>query len=194
VVACANVAGLLLQRRALAPSRNRRAPLAGGTRTAILRSLLGEHLVLAIAAAAGGVLVAQWMIPSLVALAPPGLVGDPAYRPRQPDCRWSIAAAVLTTLLAGLIPSAAISSAKPGDALNSAPARPRAAAAGRQTGLVRSRPQFSVRRSCCWWVRDCFAETRCCGWGERAAGVQSGTAIAGIRTGTGTAGAGELQR
>jgi hypothetical protein len=117
VVACANVAGLLLSD---ARSRHHETAVRlslGGTRAAILRSLLGEHLVLAIAAAAGGVLVAQWMIPSLVALAPPGLVGDQPIGLDNRIAAWSIAGAVLTTLLAGLIPSAAISSARPGDAL-----------------------------------------------------------------------------
>ncbi len=117
VVACSNVAGLLLS-----DARSRQHETAvrlalGGTRGAIVRQLMAEHAVLALAAGTSGVLLATWLIPSLTALAPPGLMGDQAVALDPRMAAWAVAAAVVTTLLAGLIPSTAISSTKPGDAL-----------------------------------------------------------------------------
>ena len=67
--------------------------------------------------APSGVLLASWLLPSLTALAPPGLIGDQAVTLDPRMAAWAIGAAVVTTLLAGLIPSTAISSTKPHDAL-----------------------------------------------------------------------------
>jgi putative ABC transport system permease protein len=89
----------------------------GGSRGAILRALIAEHLVLAVGAAAGGVLLANWILPSLVALAPPGLVGGQAVSLDRQVAAWSVIAALVTTLLAGMIPAAAIARTRPGHAL-----------------------------------------------------------------------------
>jgi hypothetical protein len=114
IVACSNVAGLLLS-----DARTRHHETAvrlalGGTRWAIVRQLALEHGLLAVGAAAGGVLLAVWLIPSLTVLAPPGLIGDQTVALNAQIAGWSIAAAVVTTFLAGLIPAAAVSSTKPG--------------------------------------------------------------------------------
>jgi putative ABC transport system permease protein len=117
VVACSNVAGLLL-----GDARSRHHETAvrlslGGTRWAILRQLFVEHALLATAAGVGGVVLATWLIPSLVALAPAGLVRDRTVALDPEIAAWSVAAAIVTTFLAGLIPAAAISSTMPGDVL-----------------------------------------------------------------------------
>ena len=117
LVACANVAGLLLS-----DARSRQHETAvrlslGGTRFAILRSLVSEHLLLGIAAAVSGVLAASWMLPSLVALAPPGLVGAQEVSIDRRIATWAVAAALVTTLAAGLIPAVAITRTRPGDAM-----------------------------------------------------------------------------
>jgi len=117
VVACSNVAGLLLSD---ARSRHHETAVRlslGGSRFAILRQLFVEHAMLAAAAGVGGVVLATWLIPSLVALAPAGLVRDRAVVLHPEIAAWSIAAAIVTTFLAGLIPAAAISSTMPGDVL-----------------------------------------------------------------------------
>ncbi|HEX5070675.1 MAG TPA: ABC transporter permease, partial [Vicinamibacterales bacterium] len=117
VVACSNVAGLLLS-----DARSRRHETAvrlalGGSRFAILRALMVEHGVLAIVAAVAGVLLASWLIPVLSALAPAGLIGDQAVRLDPRIAGWAIAASIVTTLVAGLVPATTISSARPTDSL-----------------------------------------------------------------------------
>jgi putative ABC transport system permease protein len=117
IVACSNVAGLLLS-----DARSRHHEMAvrlalGGSRFAILKQITAEHAVLAVAAAASGVLLANWLIPALTTLTPPGLLGSQDVTLDRTLALWSVAAAVITTMVAGLIPSAAISGTKPADAL-----------------------------------------------------------------------------
>jgi len=117
IVACSNVAGLLLSD---AQSRQHETAVRlalGGSRGAILRQLMAEHAVLAIAAGGSGVLLAWWLLPALTALAPPGLIGNQPVVLDPTVAALGIAAAVVTTLVAGLIPSTAISSTKPAAAL-----------------------------------------------------------------------------
>jgi predicted permease len=119
VVACANVAGLLLSD---ARSRHHETAVRlslGGTRFAIVRQLMTEHLTLGIAAAVGGVLLARWLVPVLIALAPAGLVGEQPIGLDQQVVLLSVLAAVATATIAGIIPAMAIASAPPADALKS---------------------------------------------------------------------------
>jgi putative ABC transport system permease protein len=117
VVACSNVAGLLLSD---ARSRHHETAIRlalGGSRASVFRQLLAEHAMLAIAAGAAGLGLAMWLLPSLTALAPPGLIGQQAIVIDRQIAFWSILAAVVTTMVAGLIPAVAMSSTRPGDAL-----------------------------------------------------------------------------
>ena len=105
LIACANVAGLMLA-RGLARRRELavRASL-GASRWQLARQLLIESLVLAVVGGAAGLLLAVWGVDLLVAMAPETL-------PRLADVRldWRVAAgaSLATTvvgLLAGLAPA-----------------------------------------------------------------------------------------
>lgn len=73
LIACANVAGLLLARLT---GRQREIGVRvalGASRAQLARQLLAESLVLALPAACAGLLLASWMVKAIVALAPPDL-------------------------------------------------------------------------------------------------------------------------
>jgi putative ABC transport system permease protein len=105
LIACANVAGLLIARGA-----SRRRELAvrtalGAGRARLMQQLLTESLVLAIAGGALGMLVAQWMMDLLVRVAPGNL-------PRMEDVvlDWRVglfafAATIAVGILFGLTPA-----------------------------------------------------------------------------------------
>jgi putative ABC transport system permease protein len=117
VVACSNVAGLLLSD---ARSRHHETAIRlalGGSRFSVFRQLLVEHALLAVAAGAAGLGLAMWLLPSLTTLAPPGLIGQQAIVIDRQIAIWSVVVAVVTTMAAGLIPAMAMSSTRPGDAL-----------------------------------------------------------------------------
>lgn len=106
LIACANVANLLLV-RSFARRREMTVRLAiGAGATRLLQQLLTEGLILSVIAAAGGLLVAHWLRNALVFLIP--FRGVPMYVPGQIDWRvlaLSVAVCLVSTLLFGLIPA-----------------------------------------------------------------------------------------
>jgi predicted permease len=106
LVACANLASLLLA-RAFSRSREMAIRLAvGASRGHLVRQLLAESLLLSIAGGAIGLGLAAWATRMIAAIRPPVDVG--VSFDLVPDARvfgFALALAVVTALFAGLIPS-----------------------------------------------------------------------------------------
>ena len=146
LIACANVANLMLAR---ATSRSReiavRAALGAG-RWRIARQLMAESTVIAILAAAAGLVLASWGIDSLVALAPANL-------PRLAEVhidRWvlafTLAVSLAASLLFGLAPALQATRIHLNDALKRSAARGTVggAAGWLRSGLVVSEIAVSI--------------------------------------------------
>ncbi len=105
LIACANVANLLLVRAA---SRQREFAVRyalGAERWQIFRQVLVESLVLSLAAGAVGILIGWWALQGLLALLP---AGTPAVSDAALDGRvivFTAAMSILTGLVFGLVPA-----------------------------------------------------------------------------------------
>jgi predicted permease len=108
LVACANVAGLQLA-RAASMRRELAVRLAlGARRWHVLRQLLVESLVLALAAGTAGTLAASWALGSLMALMPAGALPpqvNPSIDPRA--IAFALVMAVAGGLLVAVLPAMA---------------------------------------------------------------------------------------
>ncbi len=105
LIACANIANLLLARAA---SRTReialRAALGAG-RGRVLRQLLTESCVLAGVAALAGLLLASVLVRGLVALSPSNLSGLDGVRMDTTVLLFALGLSLLSTVLFGLVPA-----------------------------------------------------------------------------------------
>ncbi|HUQ90838.1 MAG TPA: ABC transporter permease [Bryobacteraceae bacterium] len=114
LIACANVAGLLLGRTS---GRQREIAIRlsiGAGRLRIARQLLTESLLLALAGGIAGLLFARWFLTILIAAAPPG---TPRLEEASIDVRvlaFTLAVAVATGVLFGLVPALTGSRFAPG--------------------------------------------------------------------------------
>jgi putative ABC transport system permease protein len=106
LIACSNVANLMLAR---ATSREREIAMRaaiGATRGRLIRQLLLESLVLAAAAAISGCAVGYLGLKIVAALIPPGSIpAETAIEMSAPVLLLSLGLAVLTMLLCGLAPA-----------------------------------------------------------------------------------------
>jgi predicted permease len=106
LVACTNLASILMARAA-----DRRKEIAlrmavGAARGSLIRQLLTENLLIAILGGAGGALLATWITDALAAWRPPA--DFPLAIGAAPDGRvflFALMVSVLTTLLFGLLPA-----------------------------------------------------------------------------------------
>ncbi len=121
LIACANVANLLLARGV---ARRReiavRAALGAGRRR-IARQLLTESVLLSCAGGGLGLIAVTWSIRSLIALAPPNLPRLDEVRVDGTVLLFTLGLSLVTGVLFGLAPAVRISSSDSGDLMHATP-------------------------------------------------------------------------
>jgi putative ABC transport system permease protein len=117
LIACANVANLLLARATVRARETAIRAAIGAGRRHILRHALAESLVLAVAGGALGVVAAYWGVTGLIAIGPAEIPRLAQARVDAPVLVFVLLLTLVTGLVFGLGPAARMASQLPQDAL-----------------------------------------------------------------------------
>ncbi len=117
LIACANVANLLLARAAARSREIAIRTALGANRAQLVRQLFCESLLLAIIGGGVGLLLAWWGLDLLNSLGVNGLPHLGAIRINTSVCAFTFVAAMVSTLLFGLVPALQISRSDVNEAL-----------------------------------------------------------------------------
>jgi putative ABC transport system permease protein len=109
LIACANVANLLLARAAARAREIGIRTALGASRIGIIRQLLIESSLLALFGAAGGLLLAWWSIDLLGKFGPPNIPRLSEIHINPAVAAFTFAVAIFSTLLFGLVPAIQVS-------------------------------------------------------------------------------------
>ncbi len=105
LIACANVASLVLA-RATARAREIAVRMSvGGSRWDIVRQLLAESLLLSVAGGIAGIAFSFWITEVLIAMAPRTLQISASFRPDWTVLAFAVLVSLLTGVLSGLAPA-----------------------------------------------------------------------------------------
>jgi putative ABC transport system permease protein len=105
VIACGNVANLLLARLAARSRELAIRAAIGAGRGRIVRQVLTESLVLACLGGVAGLILAWWALPALVALAPDGVPRLTTARLNGPVLAAAASLVLISALIVGLLPA-----------------------------------------------------------------------------------------
>jgi predicted permease len=117
LVACANVAGLLVGENRMRRHETAIRLALGITRVGILRQLVVEHAMLVLAGAVAGLLLAAWLTQALVALAPAELPRLETVRVDWRVTLFALGAGGVTLLAFGIAPALSLASTRAADML-----------------------------------------------------------------------------
>jgi len=109
LVACANVANLILARGAARGREIAVRAALGASRAWLVQSLLVESLLIAILGAAVGLTLAEWATQAFKALAPSGIPRIEEVSTNGTVLAFAIALALLTSVVCGLVPALRVS-------------------------------------------------------------------------------------